>query len=317
MEKNWLIRSKKNLYTQIVGPVSRSKILELKDAQVLSPEVELCSGNGYWFWIKETDLFEKYVVREEAQEFNPISEAKTVLSDHGEATSETSSDSVNHDITMVGGIDLNALAEEPSNQSGGDALPREEDLEYPDIGGVATPAEKSGSVSVGASSEDNHEEDFTGEHLNQRVNLPSNDDLEYPEMGIPGSQAAGSAHETQAESVVEAYSTEDVGDEEDNEEEEPEDTPAPVKVKKKKKHRQKSGKSSRSDRRGKHQPRRNDKLFLLFAAFVIGLLLIIGYFYLKSSSLVDVVNKIVPVANAQKKSVDIDVKKKLNHFGLK
>lgn len=76
MNKTWLIRTKNN---HILGPVSRDKILTLLENKTLNLEDELCSGNGYWFSVKEEDLVQKYIHNQIIQSYNPISEAPTVL----------------------------------------------------------------------------------------------------------------------------------------------------------------------------------------------------------------------------------------------
>ncbi len=76
MSKNWLIRTQSK---QILGPVSREKIVELIDKKMLQDDDEICSGNGYWFYLKEVNLIDRYIVNQTPQHFNPVSEAKDVL----------------------------------------------------------------------------------------------------------------------------------------------------------------------------------------------------------------------------------------------
>ena len=71
MDKNWLIRTKSN---HILGPVSKEKVLELYHNGSILPDDEICSGNGYWFFIREQELVEKYLLGAENQGFNPLSE---------------------------------------------------------------------------------------------------------------------------------------------------------------------------------------------------------------------------------------------------
>ncbi|MGE3608790.1 MAG: hypothetical protein AB7I27_04305 [Bacteriovoracaceae bacterium] len=97
MEKNWLIRTKSN---HILGPVTKDKVLELYRNGSIRPDDEVCSGNGYWFFIREDDLVEKYLLGNQPQGFNPISEAKDVLT-----TEEKAID----DVTVVKGISLGQL----------------------------------------------------------------------------------------------------------------------------------------------------------------------------------------------------------------
>ena len=53
MGKNWLIRTKSN---HILGPVSKDKVVELYQNGSIKPDDEICSGNGYWFFIRESEL---------------------------------------------------------------------------------------------------------------------------------------------------------------------------------------------------------------------------------------------------------------------
>lgn len=109
MEKNWLIRTKSN---HILGPVSKEKVLELFRNGSIKPDDEVCSGNGYWFFIRETDLVNRFLLGDETQGFNPISEAKDVL--HS-AEAPTQKD---EDITLVGSINTSMLkdAEAPKEE---------------------------------------------------------------------------------------------------------------------------------------------------------------------------------------------------------
>lgn len=103
MDKNWLIRTKSN---HILGPVSKEKVLELYQNGSIKPDDEVCSGNGYWFYIREEDMVSRFLTGNETQTFNPISEAKDVLT-----FSEKSVDipAPIEDITMVGGLNLSML----------------------------------------------------------------------------------------------------------------------------------------------------------------------------------------------------------------
>jgi hypothetical protein len=103
MDKNWLIRTKSN---HILGPVSKEKVLELYQNGSIKSDDEVCSGNGYWFYIREEDMVSRFLTGNETQTFNPISEAKDVLT-----FSEKSVDIPGpiEDITMVGGLNLSML----------------------------------------------------------------------------------------------------------------------------------------------------------------------------------------------------------------
>jgi hypothetical protein len=91
-----LIRTKSN---HILGPVSREKALELVRNGSIRPEDELCSGNGYWFYLREQELLERYLNEGQAQSFNPICEAPDVFR-AGPSMAVPSDD----DITLVGSL---------------------------------------------------------------------------------------------------------------------------------------------------------------------------------------------------------------------
>lgn len=109
MGKNWLIRTKSN---HILGPVSKEKVLELYSNGSIKPDDEICSGNGYWFYIRESELVDKYLKGNSTQSFNPISEAKDVLtSPVPEFDQEDEEPRDLDDITRVGGINLKEVNE--------------------------------------------------------------------------------------------------------------------------------------------------------------------------------------------------------------
>ncbi len=101
MDKNWLIRTKSN---HILGPVSKEKVQELYKNGSIKPDDEVCSGNGYWFFIREDEMVERFLTGNEIQGFNPISEAKDVITQAPETQSIDSDD-----ITRVGGLNLSLL----------------------------------------------------------------------------------------------------------------------------------------------------------------------------------------------------------------
>ncbi|MBF0297182.1 MAG: hypothetical protein HQK51_00560 [Oligoflexia bacterium] len=111
--KNWLIRTRSN---QILGPVSKTKIKELLSNQAMGPNDEISSGNGYWFFIKEKDLIQKYVFEDNIQSFNPISEAKDVIS-----------------IANVTPTPSTPLSSSSFSSKEEVILPSQDDLEYPDM----------------------------------------------------------------------------------------------------------------------------------------------------------------------------------------
>jgi len=133
MVKNWLIRTRQK---QILGPISREKLIELSGQQppVLSEEDELCSGNGYWFFVKETDLFDRYVVNGEVQSFNPISEAKDVLNQDKSQNGKSNSEESALDSTLVLKMAPAKSSSEDLEDTGQDvpSLPKNGDLDYPD-----------------------------------------------------------------------------------------------------------------------------------------------------------------------------------------
>ena len=106
MEKNWLIRTKSN---HILGPVSREKVLELFKNGSLKANDEICTGNGFWFFIREEDMVDRYLIGNAKQPFNPLSEAKDVLNT---AKANSSMESEPADITLIGSINLDDLNEE-------------------------------------------------------------------------------------------------------------------------------------------------------------------------------------------------------------
>ncbi len=109
MEKNWLIRTKSN---HILGPVSKEKVLELYNNGSIKPEDEICSGNGYWFFIREDELVNQFLKGNDVQAFNPISEAKDVLTQNNRPQSvERSQD----DVTLIGSVNLGNLKKPESS----------------------------------------------------------------------------------------------------------------------------------------------------------------------------------------------------------
>ena len=120
---------------QILGPVSQVKLIELIEKGSLHEEDEVTSGNGYWFSIRENDLVDKYLLGQEAQTFNPISEAPTVLALGQAATPKPKAP----EPKLVVRAADEAKPVVPSN-SDETVSPAAEDLEYPDLGEVSAPA---------------------------------------------------------------------------------------------------------------------------------------------------------------------------------
>ncbi len=118
MEKNWLIRTKSN---HILGPVSKEKVLELFKNGSLKANDEICTGNGFWFFIREEDMVERYLIGNARQPFNPLSEAKNVLTQKSEPHFQESTD-----ITLIGSINLDEIQDDLGDNP---ELPQKESLE--------------------------------------------------------------------------------------------------------------------------------------------------------------------------------------------
>lgn len=72
MNNHWLIRTKSNY---ILGPISRQKLADLIASGAIGPDDEITSGNGYWIFVREKELVQKYLYDGVPQGFNPVSEA--------------------------------------------------------------------------------------------------------------------------------------------------------------------------------------------------------------------------------------------------
>lgn len=126
--KRWLIRTRSK---QILGPASKEKIVSLIEKESLHDEDELSSGNGYWFWVKEKDLVEKYLYANEPQGFNPVTECQSVLNTDQETPVE-----VKEEIRLevpAPEINKNVFKKEIEEL----VMPNDEDLEFPDIDLIA------------------------------------------------------------------------------------------------------------------------------------------------------------------------------------
>jgi hypothetical protein len=104
MSKNWLIRTKSN---HILGPITKDKMIELFNNGSVKPDDEVCAGNGFWFFVREEELVEKYVFGDSVQTFNPMSEAKDVL-----VAKASTAPVYEEDITLVNGVSLTLLKSE-------------------------------------------------------------------------------------------------------------------------------------------------------------------------------------------------------------
>lgn len=148
-DKNWLIRTHKN---QILGPVSKQKIIEFLDGGALTQDDEVTSGNGYWFWIKEKDLVDRYIRGDMPQTFNPISEAKDVIT---ASLTENKTASISRIPSHQPKAKPPELSELPKNDDlelpdSDLQMPGSDDLELPDMGGMTVEvAQTEPSVSEG------------------------------------------------------------------------------------------------------------------------------------------------------------------------
>ena len=162
-KKNWLIRTRD---MQILGPISHKKILELLNNGSLHNEDEVCSGNGYWFFIREKDLVKKFIFDGVTQGFNPISEAKDVLKNlqdqelqsKSQIEKSKSEDEKKQSVEHIK-TNMTTLAPEKSLLQEGakvlnlvddhGKLPSSEDLDYPDIDHEHSKESSSGSTQLG------------------------------------------------------------------------------------------------------------------------------------------------------------------------
>jgi hypothetical protein len=134
MLKNWLIRTKSN---HILGPVSKAKVTELYKNGSVKADDEFCSGNGYWFFVKEKALIERYLLGDEVQEFNPISEANDVLVVENSATSVINL----KELQAQPKVEDRKVSENKIEEQDEIKLPTSDDLDYPDMGPVLTKSE--------------------------------------------------------------------------------------------------------------------------------------------------------------------------------
>ncbi|MBF0206157.1 MAG: hypothetical protein HQK53_04645 [Oligoflexia bacterium] len=139
-KKRWLVRTRSN---QILGPISKEKVLELLSNKMLNPLDEVCSGNGYWFFFREGPLVQRFIYGDELQPFNPISESKDVLvvDVDFEKTQKMRAESVTNekqhhaseesDITTITSVSaINEINAVPLNSFDALNIP-EKDLHYP------------------------------------------------------------------------------------------------------------------------------------------------------------------------------------------
>ncbi|MFG1485866.1 hypothetical protein ABMA77_07340 [Halobacteriovorax sp. RZ-1] len=200
--RNWLIRTKSN---KILGPLSKQKVIEFVQDGTLTDEDEICSGNGYWFWIKEDDLLNRYLFGEEEQNFNPVSEAKTKVAS-----------SVTKLVKTTGIVDKMKDSEEvipatPStpevetsasgiisintNEDGEEiVLPEDGDLDFPEPIDYSNNTLPQHDVPAAPASTSPLKDMDTGVSMSEvaqamnveeeeEIVLPSDDDLDFPDIG--------------------------------------------------------------------------------------------------------------------------------------
>ena len=193
MERNWLIRT---FQQQILGPVSKQKLIELIQKGSVTSTDEITSGNGYWFTLKEKDLVEKYIHGDLPQSFNPVSEAKSVyvFKKIQDKTTSINASPPNNRITD----------QLPHDKI---ALPKADDLEYPDMSSPIIQEEKDAPditviakmpvaaaavspISVKAEATQTIMTEMlpkaeTAAELNDKAIFPEGADLEYPDLETP------------------------------------------------------------------------------------------------------------------------------------
>lgn len=247
MEKNWLIRTKSK---QILGPVSKTKIREFVDKGSLTGDDELSSGNGYWFWVREKNLVEKYVLGDVPQTFNPISEACDVL---------TAGESAPHDTASHARIPSHPGSEigEPEEPV---KFPSQSDLEYPDSD----------------SSAETEASDLTLVMEGSALSL----DIPATDSALAAEEELGLEEETEVDNkqdendfgpleTLETVESESLPESLPDIEEEPDEEPEPVPASSKKKKKKKKKVKKRS--RVVQAPARNDRylLYILVLLFLI------------------------------------------------
>lgn len=294
LDKCWLIRTTQR---QILGPVSKEKILSFLEKGALSPEDELACGNGYWFSIKEKDLIEKYLLGDIPQSFNPISEAPSVLTaphDQSEGTASLHPNPLPHKDARKPVV--STISDEEGTQ-----LPAQDDLEYPDMDSLLSsspPAESLDFGEVGSSETEDittvlkleksggeEKRELTPQEENrsqliaeveEEVSLPDEEDLEYPDMGDmpPAMSEVDAQQENESELSHEGPVVEEISmDKADV-------LPPESSVKKKGQKRKKKSLET---------PQRNDRYLFYLIGLLIVLTMSVFYYYKK------VLNKPFPI----------------------
>jgi hypothetical protein len=152
MSNRWMIRTKE---FSLKGPVSSDVIVSMMGSGKLGEEDEVCQGSGYWFYLSEEILVDKYLKGGLKQPFNPVNavpspvfteqSSSSILEDNPIAGSDTESQNdSNTQILDLNNLDLSA-ADGPKLSSVEkpiplavdkflDKMPSGEDLEYPEEG---------------------------------------------------------------------------------------------------------------------------------------------------------------------------------------
>ena len=335
MNKNWLIRTRHN---QILGPVSKAKVIEFVQKGSLVSDDELSMGNGYWFSIKEKDLLDKYLYGDLQQEFNPISEAPNVLTGANEGGNTASFKPRTNPLADLQ-KDTPVVNDSPNGDE--ELLPSDSDLEYPDMGDMfenddvtqvgslptlneLNTAEKPVAAKLPSSSPSIKSDAIEDDYIDEEAILPESDDLEYPDMGGPAPVEEADDREfkveiesSEAEEVTGEIKLEDSTRAQDNVQEldvesdilfndmDYGDTEIEVPVQKVKRKRKKVSTS-------KH---RNDGiLFFLLSIVLFSVLFGVYYYYSKilkkTFSSISIDTAIISSVNAQAIKTDSFIKKK-------
>lgn len=133
--KHWMIRTHTN---QILGPVSKEKLTELISKNALKENDEICQGNGYWFYVRESELVNRFIKGNEEQGPNPITETCDVLTNHSEEEND-----ITTMVSLASLVEKLKKEEKPTPQKMNNTetkklddeeihLPKKEDLEFPD-----------------------------------------------------------------------------------------------------------------------------------------------------------------------------------------
>ncbi|MEE3079740.1 MAG: hypothetical protein VX341_10425 [Bdellovibrionota bacterium] len=298
MKRNWLIRTKNN---KILGPLPKEKVVELYNAGDLKELDEVCSGNGYWFWIKEKELVEKYLVGEAEQSFNPVSEAQTVLchSKGGSVLGVSKESNTENTQVLQVPIDLKKKSEKLETDDDEEVVvPLTNDLDYPDdefIENVKDEVEKE-LREFKVSNDSQEGQDFVEKRSEKHskkmevikdgdsiidetdVLLPEVDDLDYPDTeSFESVKDELNESRQSAEGSSESYSVEPLKNQEtDSTSTDKKDVVNSVRKVRKKRRRNPS--------EAQHEVKRND--FLMMLAIVLMAFAIIFIFYTQYEKLI-------------------------------